>query len=189
MGLPGPGAAPDRRGARPRRRARRARAVGAGAVERLADGQVFDGMESWLPWLSDREHLLPDLLPDDALVLLVEPKRTRDRQELLDEEAALGSTLSATRPPAVSSRACHCRSTGCSRTRRRGRPRSSPPESPDTPLLAGTGFDPVVGDTEGLRRLRDLRDSGARRARRRRGGHGGAPPTCSPAKASPRSAA
>ena len=54
-------------------------------------------MESWLPWLSDREHLLPDLLPDDALVLLVEPKRTRDRaQELLDEEAALGSTLSAT---------------------------------------------------------------------------------------------
>ena len=65
--------------------------------ERLADGQVFDGMESWLPWLSDREHLLPDLLPDDALVLLVEPKRTRDRaQELLDEEASLGSTLSAT---------------------------------------------------------------------------------------------
>src|SRR5215211_6478956 len=77
--------------------------------ERLADGQVFDGMESWLPWLSDREHLLPDVLPDNALVLLAEP------------------------------------------------------ESPDTPLLAGTGFDPVVGDTEGLtRRLRDLRNGGAR---------------------------
>ena len=28
--------------------------------ERLADGQVFDGMESWLPWLAEREHLLPD---------------------------------------------------------------------------------------------------------------------------------
>src|SRR5262249_57404455 len=58
--------------------------------DRLADGQVFDGMESWLPWLSDREHVLPGLLPDHAPVLLVEPKRTRDRaQELLDEEAAL----------------------------------------------------------------------------------------------------
>src|SRR2546430_11013851 len=35
--------------------------------ERLADGQAFDGMEAWLPWLSDREHLLPGLLPHDAL--------------------------------------------------------------------------------------------------------------------------
>ena len=40
--------------------------------ERLAEGQLFDGMESWLPWLTDREHLLTDLLPNDALVLLVE---------------------------------------------------------------------------------------------------------------------
>ena len=37
--------------------------------ERLADGQLFDGMESWLPWLTDREHLLTDLLPDTALAL------------------------------------------------------------------------------------------------------------------------
>ncbi|MGH9012693.1 MAG: transcription-repair coupling factor, partial [Acidimicrobiia bacterium] len=65
--------------------------------ERLADGQAFDGMESWLPWLCDREHLLPDLLPGDALVLLAEPVRMRDRaQELLDEEAALASTLAGT---------------------------------------------------------------------------------------------
>ena len=76
--------------------------------ERLAEGQLFDGMESWLPWLTDREHLLTDLLPSDALVLLVEPKRMRDRaQELLDEEASLASTLAVTwgagggaRPPA-----------------------------------------------------------------------------------------
>ncbi|HLM17545.1 MAG TPA: transcription-repair coupling factor, partial [Acidimicrobiia bacterium] len=65
--------------------------------ERLAEGQLFDGMESWLPWLTDREHLLTDLLPSDALVLLVEPKRMRDRaQELLDEEASLASTLAVT---------------------------------------------------------------------------------------------
>jgi transcription-repair coupling factor (superfamily II helicase) len=135
--------------------------------ERLADGQVFDGMESWLPWLSDREHLLPDVLPDDALVLLVEPKRTRDRaQELLDEEAALASTLSATWG-ATSGRAFPRLSLPFDRllahTKAGATALLAAPESPDTPLLAGTGFDPVVGDTEGLtRRLRDLRDSGAR---------------------------
>ena len=30
--------------------------------ERLAEGQVFDGMESWLPWLVDEERVLPDLI-------------------------------------------------------------------------------------------------------------------------------
>ncbi|MBO0729072.1 MAG: transcription-repair coupling factor, partial [Acidimicrobiaceae bacterium] len=65
--------------------------------ERLADGQTFDGMESWLPWLTADEHLLVDLLPDDALVVLVEPRRMRDRAvELLDEEAALADTLAQT---------------------------------------------------------------------------------------------
>jgi transcription-repair coupling factor (superfamily II helicase) len=62
--------------------------------DRLADGEVFDGMESWLPWLVDGEHLLPDLLPDDAQVLLVEPGRMRDRAaDLLAEEADLAGTL------------------------------------------------------------------------------------------------
>ncbi len=65
--------------------------------ERLSEGQTFDGMESWLPWLTSGEHLLTDLLPDDALVLLVEPRRMRDRaQDLLDEETSLGSVLSGT---------------------------------------------------------------------------------------------
>ena len=58
---------------------------------------LFDGMESWLPWLTDDEHLLPDLLPDDALVLLVEPRQMRDRvRELNDEEASLADSLAST---------------------------------------------------------------------------------------------
>ena len=66
-------------------------------MERLAEGATFDGMESWLPWLTAEEHLLPDLLPPSALVALVEPRRLRDRaQELLDEEAALAQTLATT---------------------------------------------------------------------------------------------
>ncbi|HEY3811431.1 MAG TPA: transcription-repair coupling factor, partial [Acidimicrobiales bacterium] len=65
--------------------------------ERLGEGLVFDGMESWLPWLTAEEHLLVDLLPANALVLLVEPRRMRDRAaELLDEEAALAGTLAQT---------------------------------------------------------------------------------------------
>jgi len=65
--------------------------------ERLAEGQLFDGMESWLPWLAEGEELLTDLLGDDAVVVVVEPRRVRDRAgELLDEETALAEALAST---------------------------------------------------------------------------------------------
>ncbi len=65
--------------------------------ERLAQGLTFDGMESWLPWLTDREHVLLDVVGDDAQVLLCEPRRMRDRAaDLLAEEADLASTLAVT---------------------------------------------------------------------------------------------
>ena len=61
--------------------------------ERLAQGLVFDGMESWLPWLTRDEHVLLDVVGDDAQVLLCEPRRMRDRAaDLLAEEADLAST-------------------------------------------------------------------------------------------------
>ena len=70
---------------------------GAEHWERIAEGQVFDGMESWLPWLTDHETLVTDLLPADGLVLLVEPSRLRDRAaDLLAEEADLAGTLART---------------------------------------------------------------------------------------------
>jgi transcription-repair coupling factor (superfamily II helicase) len=65
--------------------------------ERLASGQAFDGMESWLPWLAAEEVLLTDLLPADARVVLVDPRRMRDRAaELLADEEALASALAST---------------------------------------------------------------------------------------------
>jgi transcription-repair coupling factor (superfamily II helicase) len=65
--------------------------------ERIAEGQLFDGMESWLPWLAGDEELLADLLGDDALVVVVEPRRVRDRAaELLEEESALADALAST---------------------------------------------------------------------------------------------
>ena len=135
--------------------------------ERLADGQLFDGMESWLPWLTDREHLLTDLLPDTALALLVEPKRMRDRaEELLDEEASLASTLAVTWGaggerdlPRLSLEfdrlLAHTGAGAVSLL--------STPDGPDTPRLAASAFDPVVGDSEALaRRLRVLAGEGYR---------------------------
>src|SRR6185503_5465551 len=135
--------------------------------ERLAEGQLFDGMESWLPWLTDREHLLTDLLPNDALVLLVEPKRMRDRaQELLDEEASLASTLAVTwgagaerELPRLSLEfdrlLAHTGAGAVSML--------STPDSPDTPRVAASAFDPVVGDADTLaRRLRALAGEGYR---------------------------
>ena len=65
--------------------------------QRLADGETFDGMESWLPWLSDDERVLPDLLSSDAMVVLVEPRRMKDRgTDLLAEEADLAASLAKT---------------------------------------------------------------------------------------------
>jgi transcription-repair coupling factor (superfamily II helicase) len=65
--------------------------------ERLAEGTFFDGMESWLPWLSGDEHLLTDRLPDNAQILLVEPSRMRDRaNDLIAEEVDLARSLATT---------------------------------------------------------------------------------------------
>ena len=37
--------------------------------ERIADGELFDGMESWLPWLAPDEEVLFDRIHADALLL------------------------------------------------------------------------------------------------------------------------
>jgi len=84
---------------------RRARALvdeapwGAGHWQRIADGELFDGMESWLPWLDgDADgRILPDLIGDQGRVVLVDPRRARDRAvELLADEAALAAALADT---------------------------------------------------------------------------------------------
>jgi transcription-repair coupling factor (superfamily II helicase) len=65
--------------------------------QRYADGQFFDGMESWLPWFDENTEVVGDLLGDDAHVILIEPQRLRRRAgELLAEEADLAATLATT---------------------------------------------------------------------------------------------
>jgi transcription-repair coupling factor (superfamily II helicase) len=139
---------------------------GSAQWERLAEGHVFDGMESWLPWLTEDEHLLPDLLPSGARVLLVEPRRMRDRaQDLLDEEESLADTLSVTWGaeghdfPRLSLPFDRL----LAHTKAAVTNLLAAPDSPDTPQLAAAAFDPVVGDVEALAaRIRALRDDGMR---------------------------
>src|SRR5579875_1668278 len=134
--------------------------------ERLAEGQFFDGMESWLPWLSADERLLTDLLPPGGLVLLVEPRRMRDRAgELLDEEAALAGTLAQTWGAAdedfprlhlpFDRLLQHTDAPAWTLT--------PTPEGPDTTAVAATGWDPVAGGGDRLiGQLRDLVAGGYR---------------------------
>jgi transcription-repair coupling factor (superfamily II helicase) len=118
--------------------------------DRLADGEQFDGMESWLPWLADSEELITDLLGDDALVVMVEPGRVRDRAgELLDEESALADALASTWGLEEGSGAPRLHvpfdrllvATDASVV-------SLVPTSvgPDVPLIESRGWEPILGD-------------------------------------------
>jgi transcription-repair coupling factor (superfamily II helicase) len=119
--------------------------------ERLSEGLFFDGMESWLPWLTEDEHVLPDLLPANAQVLLFEPRRMRDRAaELLDEEAALAETLAQTWGAAAENRALARLHVDMDRllahTKAPARMITNAPEGPDTAIIEANAWDPVVGD-------------------------------------------
>ncbi len=133
--------------------------------ERLAERTFFDGMESWLPWLVDEragghERLLTDVMPEAAKVVLVEPRRMRDRaNDLLAEEADLARTLASTwaRDADREFPRLHAPTERLLAEGQRMWTIASTPMSPDDPVVSATGWGPVVGDGEGLAsRLRDL---------------------------------
>ncbi|MGH9245651.1 MAG: transcription-repair coupling factor [Acidimicrobiales bacterium] len=136
--------------------------------ERLAQAMVFDGLESWLPWLVDDEHLLVDLLPSDGLVVLVEPRRMRDRAEdIVAEERDLAASLAKTWgadqyerefPP------LHLRFDRLlAHTDAPVWTVTNTPDRPDSPAVDARGFSPVVGDgTQLTRQLSDLQRQGFR---------------------------
>ena len=144
--------------------------VGREVFDKIAQGLLFDGMESWLPWLAEDERLFTDLLSTNTRVVLVEPRRLRDRAaELIDEEEALANTLATTwtsstaRTPSAEELAA-------------GVPRLHLPfgrllehcsapvgsvlavaDGPNITTIPTTGWPPVLGDPAGLAgRLRDL---------------------------------
>ncbi|MBV8161026.1 MAG: transcription-repair coupling factor, partial [Acidimicrobiia bacterium] len=118
--------------------------------ERLAEGVMFDGMESWLPWLTAGEHALLDLLGKDAQVLLIEPRRMRDRAaDVLAEEADLARSLAQTWGVA-SDRELPRLHLGFDRllshTEVPAWSVTTVPDSPETPVVQASGWDALSGD-------------------------------------------
>ncbi len=131
--------------------------------DRFADGTLFDGMESWLPWLVDGEHLLTDLIGSDGLITFVEPRRVRDRAaEIIAEEADLASSLARTWDVAADE--VHRLHLSFDRLLERTDAAAwsvlATPDQPSTPVVASSGWEPVVGDlTPTVARIRSLLDN------------------------------
>ena len=133
--------------------------------DRFADGTLFDGMESWLPWLVEGEHLITDLIGADGLVAFVEPRRLRDRAaEILAEEADLASTLALTWDVAADD--VHRLHLDFDRLMSRTGGvvvDSGDARQPTTPVVAASGWEPVVGDlSPTISQIRSLLDDGYR---------------------------
>ena len=127
--------------------------------QRFVDGEVFEGMEAWLAWLADREHILTDLLHADGQVLVVEPRRVRDRaSDIADEEADLEASLARTwdLDSAEGLPLLHVPFDRLlTHTEAPSWSLVSVPDSPDSPAVSALGWPPAVGEAEGL--LRQLR--------------------------------
>jgi len=64
--------------------------------DRIVEGQIFPGIESWLPWLAEPVSLI-DTLPSVADLILVDPSRAFDRaRDLIKEESELAAALAPT---------------------------------------------------------------------------------------------
>ena len=68
--------------------------VAGDLLARVAEGLDVEGVESLLPLLFGNLQLLPAYLPDDALLFLVDPKRTLDRAEEVRHQADEASQAS-----------------------------------------------------------------------------------------------
>ncbi len=134
--------------------------------ERLAEGLTFEGMESWLPWLTPDERVLLDLLDDDAQVLLVEPRRMRDRAgDILAEEEDLAATLSQTWGAEGSAfpRLHLPFDRLLAETKAPAWTVTTAPEGPGVAVMAVAGWDPAVGDGATLvRQIHQLLEDGYR---------------------------
>lgn len=128
--------------------------------DRIVEGELFDGMESWLPWLVEDEVLLPDLLGADAWVVLVEPRRIRDRAADIEaEESDLAASLAKTWD--VDADGLHRLHLGFDRLLARTTASLltvlAVADRPELPTVASSAWAPVVGDIEpALARVREL---------------------------------
>ncbi len=125
--------------------------------ERLSEKQIFDGMESWLPWLTDHDELLTDHIGDDALIIFVEPRRMSDRaHDLLAEEDDLARALATSwaRDENVSFPRLHVATDRLLATDQRAATVSLVPaaEVLDGPSISASGWGNIVHDASSVTR-------------------------------------
>jgi transcription-repair coupling factor (superfamily II helicase) len=128
--------------------------------DRIVAGQLFAGIESWLPWLTD-ERCLIDELPERAHMVVVEPARAFDRsRDLIKEEAELAAALAPTwgeaAPDAGDHPALFIDLEGAIASRRHLR-MPSVPTGPNDDVLTVMTLDGQAGDPDSIARgLADL---------------------------------
>lgn len=132
----------------------------ASTWERIAEGQLFPGIESWLPWLSEPSSLL-DSVPESSMTIIIDPARARDRaRDLRKEESDLARALAPTWGQSAPEAGDHpMLFLEIEEDHIGGRRLTMPsvPSGPSDPLLEIRGFDATPGDGEsvagGLSRL------------------------------------
>jgi transcription-repair coupling factor (superfamily II helicase) len=135
--------------------------------QRIAAGETFDGMEAWLAWLADREHVLFDLVGDDALIVLCDPRRLRDRAaDIVEEEASLAGSLARTWDLAEDAALPRLHVEFDRLLRHTGAPHwsiTALAAGPDTPMVGAAAWPSAVGDAGAvLAQLRQLLADGYR---------------------------
>ncbi|MFV1960887.1 MAG: transcription-repair coupling factor, partial [Acidimicrobiia bacterium] len=132
----------------------------ASTWDRIVEGQLFPGIESWLPWLADERCMIDELAPSGHLAL-VDPTRSLDRcRDLIKEEAELAAALAPTWGEAAPEAGDHPALFLDLDSAIRGRAHLrilSTPTGPADPVLKITSLDATAGDPEsvaaGLNRL------------------------------------
>ena len=119
--------------------------------ERLSEGQIFDGMESWLPWLTSEDRLITDVVGNDALIVLVDPKNMADRaRDLLAEEDDLARALATSwaRDASVEFPRLHTNPERllALETNSASLTLLNTADSPETPTVASGGWGPISHD-------------------------------------------
>jgi transcription-repair coupling factor (superfamily II helicase) len=127
----------------------------ASTWDRISQGQIFPGIESWLPWLADPVALI-DASPPETLLAVIEPARAVDRaRELIKEETELAKALAPTWGEQAPSAGAHPALFLDLEQRLGGRSHlrlPAAPTGPSDPVMEVRGLDATPGDPEAVSR-------------------------------------
>lgn len=126
----------------------------------ISESRTFEGMESFLPFMTDDTQGICGLLqPSDGVILCDPAELNARKQELVEEENALAQTLSVTWDAPLSDAPSLFVDFDAIVRQHRVTLWPAIAPNPETPVITGVAFDTPRGDNDELaRRLRDLAD-------------------------------